>query len=83
MENVAYDVPKLYPPQPRNHVWGECVNTGSRLCLDTMSHPVPGSLGVSGCHGFGGNQVNRFKLVFLIIKMNFLNRCFGSTLKVS
>lgn len=59
MQNVAYDVPRLYPPQPQNHVWGEAVNLGTQMCLDTMNKPIPANLGVSGCHGYGGNQVTQ------------------------
>jgi len=57
MTHVAYDVPVKYPEQPRNVAWGEGKNTASNLCLDSMGNAIPGTPGVSSCHGYGGNQV--------------------------
>ena len=57
MENVAYDVLYKYPLPPANKVWGEVKNPDSGLCVDTMGQPIPGTLGISACHGYGGNQV--------------------------
>uniref|UniRef100_A0A915K183 Polypeptide N-acetylgalactosaminyltransferase n=1 Tax=Romanomermis culicivorax TaxID=13658 RepID=A0A915K183_ROMCU len=63
MNNIAYDMPRLYPAQPPNVAWGELINVPTKLCVDTMGQPIPGTLGVSGCHGYGGNQAcNKIKL---------------------
>lgn len=65
MENVAYDVPWLYPYQPENVAWGEARNPALDTCLDTMGTPIPGSVGQTPCHGYGGNQVFLLFLGFL------------------
>ncbi|CAB3398994.1 unnamed protein product [Caenorhabditis bovis] len=61
MENVAYDVLKSYPLLPPNRVWGEARNPTTGQCLDRMGG-IPGPLGSSGCHGFGGNQLLRINV---------------------
>lgn len=58
MENVAYDVLTSFPLLPNNDVWGEARNTHTGKCLDRMGG-IPGPLGASGCHGYGGNQLLR------------------------
>ena len=60
MDHVAYDVISQYPLLSENKVWGELKNPTSDLCVDTMGQPIPGTIGVSGCHGYGGNQVSLF-----------------------
>ena len=57
MENVAPDQLLKYPELPRNLHWGELKNIGSKACLDSMGRPAPTKMGVSGCHGYGNNQV--------------------------
>ncbi|KAF1752696.1 hypothetical protein GCK72_019251 [Caenorhabditis remanei] len=61
MENVAYDVLKSYPLLPPNDVWGEARNPATGKCLDRMGG-IPGPLGASGCHGYGGNQLIRLNV---------------------
>ncbi|XP_071791620.1 probable N-acetylgalactosaminyltransferase 7 [Asterias amurensis] len=57
MENVAFDSLELFPTPPPNRFWGEFRLTGTSLCLDSMGQKLPNlRIGVSGCHGFGGNQ---------------------------
>lgn len=60
MKEVAYDVIPQFPLQPANVAWGEMkslANQPNQECLDTMGQPIPGTIGVSGCHHSGGNQV--------------------------
>lgn len=57
MENVAYDVERSYPLLPENDVWGEAKNVNTGKCMDTMGQGVPGRVGATACHGYGGNQV--------------------------
>ncbi|KAL3985756.1 Glycosyl transferase 2 family protein [Acanthocheilonema viteae] len=59
MEKVAYDVIVSYPLPPENHVWGEAKNHATGKCIDTMGRPVPGIVGATPCHGYGGNQLIR------------------------
>uniref|UniRef100_A0AC34R2Y8 Polypeptide N-acetylgalactosaminyltransferase n=1 Tax=Panagrolaimus sp. JU765 TaxID=591449 RepID=A0AC34R2Y8_9BILA len=59
MKNVAYDVMESYPLLPDNDVWGEARNAYSKKCLDTMGRPIPGNIGATPCHGYGGNQLLR------------------------
>ncbi|VIO98686.1 Uncharacterized protein BM_BM6592 [Brugia malayi] len=59
MEKVAYDVVVSYPFPPENHVWGEAKNHATGKCIDTMGRPVPGIVGATPCHGYGGNQLIR------------------------
>lgn len=61
VENVAYDVLKSYPLLPPNDVWGEAKNPATGKCLDRMGG-IPGPLGASGCHGYGGNQLIRLNV---------------------
>ncbi|CAD6186671.1 unnamed protein product [Caenorhabditis auriculariae] len=58
MDKVAYDVLTSYPLLPPNKVWGEARNPKTGKCLDRMGG-IPGPLGASGCHGWGGNQLIR------------------------
>ncbi|MCP9264679.1 N-acetylgalactosaminyltransferase 7 [Dirofilaria immitis] len=57
MEKVAYDVIVSYPLPPENQVWGEARNLATGKCIDTMGRPVPGIVGATSCHGYGGNQL--------------------------
>ncbi|VDM06731.1 unnamed protein product [Wuchereria bancrofti] len=62
MEKVAYDVIVSYPFPPENHVWGEAKNHATGKCIDTMGRPVPGIVGATPCHGYGGNQLIRLNM---------------------
>ncbi|KHN88902.1 putative N-acetylgalactosaminyltransferase 7 [Toxocara canis] len=62
MEKVAYDVLSSYPLLPENHVWGEAKNLHTSKCLDTMGRAIPGIVGVSPCHGYGGHQLMRLNV---------------------
>ena len=47
-------------------------------CLDTMGQPVPGTIGATSCHGYGGNQVMallvfRFRLCINVSECGFSN----------
>ncbi|OQV13238.1 N-acetylgalactosaminyltransferase 7 [Hypsibius exemplaris] len=61
MENIAYDVVKEYPLLPPNKHFGELRNVGEKnvKCFDTFGRSNPSKIGVSGCHGWGGNQFFR------------------------
>lgn len=59
MEKVAYDVVYSYPFLPENHVWGEAKNLQTSKCIDTMGRAIPGIVGATPCHGYGGNQLIR------------------------
>ena len=63
MENVAYDVLTSYPLLPDNSVWGEARNPHTGKCLDRMGG-IPGPLGSTGCHGYGGNQVSILNIYY-------------------
>lgn len=59
IDNVAYDVLGQFPELPPNLHWGELRNVGDARCLDTMGRAAPTVMGVSGCHGYGNNQLAR------------------------
>jgi polypeptide N-acetylgalactosaminyltransferase len=59
MENVAPDMLVKYPELPPNLHWGELRNTGSRSCMDSLGRSAPTKMGVSGCSGYGNNQLVR------------------------
>lgn len=59
MENVAYDVLDKFPLLPKNLYWGEVRSLLTSQCLDTMSSQPPSIVGMSHCHGSGGNQIFR------------------------
>ncbi|KAI3415635.1 hypothetical protein GPALN_005232 [Globodera pallida] len=59
LDNVAYDVVDSYPFLPPNDVWGEAKNPTTGKCIDTMGNAVPGTMGATPCHGYGGNQLVR------------------------
>ncbi|CAD5223591.1 unnamed protein product [Bursaphelenchus okinawaensis] len=59
MQKVAYDVERSYPLLPENDVWGEAKNKATGKCIDTMGQGVPGRVGATPCHGYGGNQMVR------------------------
>jgi len=61
MDTVAPDMLKKYPELPPNLFWGELKNKGSMSCLDTLGRPAPTKMGISGCHGFGNNQVLKYR----------------------
>ncbi|VDN54632.1 unnamed protein product [Dracunculus medinensis] len=62
LEKVAYDVVKSYPLLPENHVWGEAKNPLTGKCIDLMGRSIPAKVGVSPCHGFGGQQLIRLNV---------------------
>lgn len=57
MKYVAYDIPRSYPLLPENEVWGEAKNPKTDKCIDSMGNSIPGTMGATSCHGYGGNQV--------------------------
>lgn len=59
MDNVAYDVLYKFPLLPKNLYWGEVRSMLTAQCLDTMGSQPPSTVGLSHCHGSGGNQVFR------------------------
>lgn len=59
MDNVAYDVLYKFPLLPPNLFWGEIRSVLTSQCLDTMSSSPPSIVGMSHCHGSGGNQIFR------------------------
>ncbi|XP_067140638.1 N-acetylgalactosaminyltransferase 7 [Centruroides vittatus] len=59
IENVAYDVLDKFPLLPKNLHWGEVRSLLTSQCLDTMSSQPPSIVGMSHCHGSGGNQIFR------------------------
>ncbi|GIY17108.1 n-acetylgalactosaminyltransferase 7 [Caerostris darwini] len=59
MDNVAYDVLYKFPLLPKNLFWGEIRSMLTGQCLDTMSSHPPSIVGMSHCHGSGGNQIFR------------------------
>ncbi|XP_006825773.1 N-acetylgalactosaminyltransferase 7-like [Saccoglossus kowalevskii] len=64
METIAYDILKWYPLPPTNLFWGEIHPVDSpNLCLDTMGNNEGGGVGLTHCHGLGGNQMFRLTSV--------------------
>ncbi|XP_028967008.1 N-acetylgalactosaminyltransferase 7 [Galendromus occidentalis] len=59
MKEIAYDVLKHFPYLPRNNRWGHIKPVSEDGCLDSMRAHPPTNVGVSGCHGGGGNQLFR------------------------
>ncbi|CAF1391767.1 unnamed protein product [Rotaria sordida] len=60
LDNVAYEMAEKYPLPPANLVWGEMRNEQyNDICADTLGNQYGRSVGVSGCHGQGGNQLFR------------------------
>ncbi|XP_077996791.1 N-acetylgalactosaminyltransferase 7-like [Glandiceps talaboti] len=59
MTEVAPDLLNTYPLPGANVGWGEIRGDGSNLCIDTMGSREGGRVGVSACHGQGGNQLFR------------------------
>ncbi|CAF0902806.1 unnamed protein product [Adineta steineri] len=63
LDNVAYEMPDKYPLPPDNLVWGEMRNVEhSQTCADTYGKSFGNEIGVSGCHGQGGNQLFRLNV---------------------
>ncbi|XP_077997359.1 N-acetylgalactosaminyltransferase 7-like isoform X2 [Glandiceps talaboti] len=60
MDEVAYDLIENYPLPAPNKYWGEVKSVGTVMCLDTMGRKNNARVGISGCHGMGGNQLFRF-----------------------
>ena len=57
-------------------------NEGTHNCLDTMGRKSGEEVGLSYCHGLGGNQVNFFTKIFKnfqIFQFNFLFKVFAYT----
>ena len=63
LDNVAYEMAEKYPLPPANSVWGEMRNDQyNQWCADMMGSGFGQSLGISGCHGQGGNQLFRLNV---------------------
>jgi polypeptide N-acetylgalactosaminyltransferase len=63
LDNVAYEMADKYPLPPANLVWGEMRNDEhTESCADTLDNNFGGAIGISGCHGQGGNQLFRLNL---------------------
>ncbi len=63
LDNVAYEMVDKYPFPPPNFVWGEMRNIQHQEhCADKMGGSFGQSLGISGCHGQGGNQLFRLNV---------------------
>lgn len=63
LDNVAYEMADKYPLPPANLVWGEMRNDHyNDVCADTLAHQLGQIIGVSGCHGQGGNQLYRLNI---------------------
>lgn len=63
LDNVAYEMADKYPLPPPNFVWGEMRNLNHQeSCADKMGGSFGQALGISGCHGQGGNQLFRLNV---------------------
>jgi polypeptide N-acetylgalactosaminyltransferase len=83
MKYVAYDVPKSYPLLPENDVWGEAKNPATGKCIDTMGNPIPGRVGATQCHGYGGNQIIRLNKEGQMTQGEWCIRPVGNVLKTN
>ena len=60
LDNVAYEMTEKYPLPSANFVWGEMRNQQyQERCADTLDNHFSRPVGMSGCHGQGGNQLFR------------------------
>ncbi|XP_022083079.1 N-acetylgalactosaminyltransferase 7-like isoform X1 [Acanthaster planci] len=59
MSEIAPDIVDKYPLPAANIQWGEVKTAGARLCVDSMGQKDGGKIGMSYCHGAGGNQLFR------------------------
>ncbi|XP_033105361.1 N-acetylgalactosaminyltransferase 7-like [Anneissia japonica] len=59
MKEIAPDIPLKFPLPSANIKWGEVRPLSSRLCVDSMGKRDGGRIGMSSCHGAGGNQLLR------------------------
>lgn len=63
LDNVAYEMAEKYPLPPANLVWGEMRNEQHKdKCADTLGNSFGRPVGISGCHGQGGNQLFRINV---------------------
>lgn len=63
MENIAYDMAEKYPLPSANLVWGEMRNDEyESQCADALQNKYGRPIGISGCHGQGGNQLFRINI---------------------
>lgn len=63
LDNVAYEMAEKYPPPPPNFVWGEMRNSEfTEKCADKLGGGFGQAIGISGCHGQGGNQLFRLNV---------------------
>jgi polypeptide N-acetylgalactosaminyltransferase len=83
MKNVAYDVPRSFPLLPDNDVWGEAKNVATGKCIDTLGNPVPGRIGASSCHGYGGNQMFRLNTAGQLTQGEWCIRNYGGVMKTN
>lgn len=61
----------IYPesPMPLDYYYlGDVQNVDTQTCLDTMGRRTGENVGISYCHGLGGNQVSVVKLFLIFIK---------------
>lgn len=47
---------------------GDVQNVDTQTCLDTMGRRTGENVGISYCHGLGGNQVSVIKLFLIFIE---------------
>lgn len=58
----------IYPesPMPLDYYYlGDVKNVETRNCLDTMGRRTGENVGISYCHGLGGNQVSKLILILI------------------
>eukprot|EP00057_Strongylocentrotus_purpuratus_P030281 XP_781199.3 PREDICTED: N-acetylgalactosaminyltransferase 7 [Strongylocentrotus purpuratus] len=59
MKEIAPDIIEKYPLPHANKYWGEIRTKKGSLCVDSMGSKDGGRVGMSYCHGAGGNQLFR------------------------
>lgn len=63
LDNVAYEMADKFPSPSPNFVWGEMRNQDfTETCADKLGSDFGRPIGVSGCHGQGGNQLFRLNV---------------------
>ncbi|XP_071802747.1 N-acetylgalactosaminyltransferase 7-like isoform X1 [Asterias amurensis] len=59
MSEIAPDIVEKFPLPAANIQWGEVRVAGGHVCVDSMGQKDGGKVGMSYCHGAGGNQLFR------------------------
>ncbi len=59
MSEIAPDIVDKFPLPAANVQWGEVRVAGGHVCVDSMGQKDGGKVGMSYCHGAGGNQLFR------------------------